>query len=357
MDRDTLIRRVREEGTPLIDGNIATFVWDGETAPAVIGDFNGWGYRGPLGFEPLGGDLWIASIELPIDAYVEYALASDGGRILDPLNPRVASDGMGNSNNYFTMPAWQESRFAVTPRGTPRGRLKRYVVEGGNFVVGGKRAVHLYTPAVPGPYPLLVVLDGREYLRRARLVQIANSMIAQGAMQPVAMAFVEHAGPARVVEYFCSEATVRFIADRVLGLARQEIDLIDPAEYPGTYGIAGSSMGGLMALYAGMRLPDIFGRVVSQSGAFGLEVHGRASIIHELVAETPRRPLRIWMDVGKLEWLIDANRRMAALLRDRGYDVTYREHGGGHNYASWRNEIPGALEALFTPAQETVLTA
>ena len=160
-----------------------------------------------------------------------------------------------------------------------------------------------------------------------------------------------------MVEYFCSDATVRFIADRVVALARDEIDLLDPAHHPGSYGVLGASMGGLMALYLGMRLPEIFGRVLSQSGSFSLEVHGRPSIIHQMVAETHRRPLRIWMDVGRLESLLGSNQRMAALLEERGYDVSYQEFGGGHNYPSWRNDLPDGLEALFTPAQESFLTA
>ena len=45
------------------------------------------------------------------------------------------------------------------------------------------------------------------------------------------------------------------------------------------------------------------------------------------------------MDVGRYEWLLESNRRLHALLVERGYDVTYREYNGGHNYPAWRDDV------------------
>ena len=41
--RKVLLDRAQIEGTPLIEGNRATFVWEGETAPGLVGDLSGWG--------------------------------------------------------------------------------------------------------------------------------------------------------------------------------------------------------------------------------------------------------------------------------------------------------------------------
>ena len=100
-----------------------------------------------------------------------------------------------------------------------------------------------------------------------------------------------------------------------------------------------------MALYAGVRAPGIFGGVLSQSGAFS--IGGRDLVILDLDRNGPVRPLLIWMDVGRYEWLLPCNRRMHELLVDRGYDVAYREYNGGHNYSSWRNDLWRGLELLF----------
>jgi len=41
------------------------------------------------------------------------------------------------------------------------------------------------------------------------------------------------------------------------------------------------------------------------------------------------------------------NRRMAALLKQKKYNVTYREFSGGHNYTAWRDDLPRGLEVMF----------
>ncbi len=61
----------------------------------------------------------------------------------------------------------------------------------------------------------------------------------------------------------------------------------------------------------------------------------------------PKRPLRIWMDVGQYEWLLEPNRRTHTILQENGYDVAYREYNGGHNYPSWSNDVSYGLEWLF----------
>ena len=71
------------------------------------------------------------------------------------------------------------------------------------------------------------------------------------------------------------------------------------------------------------------------------------SVMADLVRHQPHSDLRIWMDAGKLEFLLEGNREMAALLKERKYNPTYREYPGGHNYTSWSNDIWRGLEKLF----------
>jgi enterochelin esterase family protein len=53
------------------------------------------------------------------------------------------------------------------------------------------------------------------------------------------------------------------------------------------------------------------------------------------------------MDVGRLEGLLEDNRRMQPILREHGYDVTYREYNGAHNYTAWRDDVWRGLEVMF----------
>jgi enterochelin esterase family protein len=175
-----------------------------------------------------------------------------------------------------------------------------------------------------------------------------DNLIAQNRIRPVALAMVAHGGKARGVEYLCSEATIGFLVERVFPLVKRELNLVDLATEPGAFGIMGVSFGGLMALYTGLRQPHIFGRVLSQSGGFGFEEHD--FVVKDLVRFLPKRPIKIWMDVGIYDYFLSINQRMYNLLVERGYEVQYREFPGGHNYTSWRDDLWRGLEFLFPPS-------
>ncbi len=347
-DIRTLEARAREEDTPLIDGDTATFVWRGPRPVFLQGDFQDW--RGtPLPLERVGRGLWARSLALPEDAYVEYALQdARGRRVRDVLNPRRSDNGFGDFNHCFWMPKGGATPLGRRARGVTRGRVTRHQVETHEYAVGRKRAVALYAPPARGPVPLMVVLDGDDYLRRVRLPTLVDNLIAAGRMRPVAMAFVSNGGPARTTEYACSEATVRLLHQRVLPLAREHLSLVDERRAPGAHAVLGASLGGLMALYAAQRLPRVFGRVLSQSGAFSIE--GTDLVVFDLARRTGQPPLHVWMDCGRFEGLQDGNQRLLPALHAAGHRVTYRPYSGGHNYPAWQTSLPAGLEEIFSPA-------
>ncbi|MFP2909613.1 alpha/beta hydrolase-fold protein [Pyxidicoccus sp. 3LFB2] len=345
MDAKTLEARARAEGTPVIDGDTATFVWRGRGPVSLHGDFQDW--RGePLPLERVGPGLWARSLKLPRDAYVEYALLDGRGHKLeDAFNPRVSDNGFGEFNHCFYMPEGGPAELLQRPRGAPRGRVSRHWLEPGDMAVGGRRSVALYAPPVSGPVPLVVVLDGDDYLRRVKLPEVVESLTARGLMRPVALAMVANGGEARSVEYTCSEYTVDLLLRHVLPLAHEHLPLVDEKKEPGAHAVLGSSFGGLMALFAGLRAPDVFGRVLSQSGAFSVDE--RDFVVFDLARQKPRRPLEVWLDCGRFEGLLEGNQRMAPLLAASGHRVEYREYNGGHNYPAWRDDLVHGLQWLF----------
>jgi enterochelin esterase-like enzyme len=88
-------------------------------------------------------------------------------------------------------------------------------------------------------------------------------------------------------------------------------------------------MGGLIALYTAARLPHIFAKVFSQSGAFSMGDH--PTVIFDLLRNAPRLPLKLWLDVGKYDFngLITANEQMFALLREKSYPFETRVYPAG----------------------------
>jgi len=350
---NSTIRRARESGNPAVHGNRATFIWEGDSAPELMSDLNGW--TKPKGFKRVslrsgpdsGKTIWSCSLTLPRDAYLEYAFQDPITRekILDPRNRRTVSNGMGGRNNYFYMPETVPSPFSVRRAEVRTGTLTRHRVSTDDLQEDGGRDIYLYKPPVNEAVPLLIVYDGNDYLHRARLGTIVDNRLAEKRIRPIAIAFLQNGRSRRTLEYFCSDTTINWLDREILPLARGHLRLLDISKHPGAYGVLGASAGGLMSMYTGLRMPAIFGRVLCQSGIF--ELYGRDFAVVDLVRHKQARDIHIWMDVGKMDELLQDNRRMAALLKQKKYNVTYREFSGGHNYTAWRDDLPRGLEVMF----------
>lgn len=343
-----LLRRVREYGNPLIEGSSVTFVWEGTQPPLLIYDLADW-LENPIPLEEVAPNTWVHTIQLDPRAYMEYAFLDPNSakRPADPYNRHRIRNGLGQINHYFYMPEARPHPLTRRQPGAARGILSQHTVPVEPFYAGSTRKVTLYAPEAAQPLPLLVVYDGNDYGGRGRLPVLLDNLIDQGRIPPVAAALVHNRPRERFLEYNCSDSTVGFIANRVLPLAAEQLNLIDIHANPGAYTILGASMGGLMALFTSLRLPQVFGRALCQSGAYQLGEF--ETIVFDWVRHMPLPPVRLWMDVGRYEWLLDCNRQMHQLLSRQGFVHAYHEYFGGHNYTAWRNDLWQGLEYIFSP--------
>ena len=294
-----LLQRLKTEGNPLIDGETATFLWEGDSAPHLIDDSHNW-EENPQPLQRIAPKLWTCSLNLTRDTYLEYAFLNTGSdeRVCDPHNKHHVNNGVGSYNHFFYMPDAAPTPLVRKRKGVTTGTISKHITRTWMLAENSKRTVHLYHPPTDEAVPLLVVYDGNDYLRRGKLAVIVDNLIAEKRIHPLAMAFLHHGGRRRFVEYACSEATLAWLDHDVLPLARRELNLLDIEKHPGAYGVLGASMGGLMALYTGLRMPQVFGKVLSQSGAFHFEQFDTISV--DMVQHLPKRDIRIWMDAGKL---------------------------------------------------------
>ncbi|MBI5880345.1 MAG: alpha/beta hydrolase [Chloroflexi bacterium] len=113
-------------------------------------------------------------------------------------------------------------------------------------------------------------------------------------------------------------------------------------------GIIGSSLGGLISIYAYFRYPDVFGHV----GGLSPSLWANRFEILSYVANAPLVSGKVYIDHGTREG-------SAVPLRDvllrKGYregtDLCYvREEGGMHRESAWAGRLPGALRFLFGTA-------
>lgn len=354
---DSTIQRAKRTGNPVIDGNQVTLIWEGKTAPALVGDFNNWNSSAnrfkrvsPRLMPASEKAIWFCTLALPRDAYIEYAFHDPVSQknFTDPLNRKSVSNGMGGRNNFFYMTDTMPSPFAMRRADVPIGALTSHRVDTKWLRDDYEREIYLYRPPVKDPVPLLVVFDGQDYLQRGKLSTIVDNLIADGRIQPLAIAFLPSGGRWRNVEYACSDGTLLWLDQIILPLASENLNLIDIKETPGAYGVLGASLGGTMSMYTGLRMPEVFGNVICQSGAFMIE--SRDFAVVDLVKHGQSRRIKIWMDIGQLDVLLEDNRTMYALLREKKYTVTYREYSGGHNYTAWRDDLWRGLEQMFPHA-------
>jgi len=355
----SILQRAIATGNPLMDGSSVTFIWQGKTAPRLAADFSGWEPEQAVAIKRLEPGIWHYQVDLPSDAYIEYTFVSaedPGLRLPDPLNPRRTPTGFGKFNHYFYMPDAAPSPWLKKRRSGLSGTVSSHPLETGGLVRGKHRTVHLYSPVADpeskhasrqGTLPLLVIFDGGDYLRRARLPFILDNLITSKRISPLALALVENGGSARLFEYSCAESTLMFLRKVVLPFAQEQLDLIDIDKHPGAYGVMGASLGGLMAVYCALRLPQIFGKALSQSGAFQLA--GLDTVVFDLVRYKEKPIIQFWLDVGVFDYpaLLESNRRFYPHLLEHGYTADYREYIAGHNYPAWRDDLAYGLEYLF----------
>lgn len=248
----------------------------------------------------------------------------------------------------------------------PRGTVER--IHAGPENPGLDRDLTVYLPPSYARgerhYPVLYMQDGqnlfdpKESFAGSWRVDIAMDHAAARGFEGIAVG-VRHAGDERLAEYspFDDPETgpgrgreyVTYLAETIKPLVDARYRTI-PGR--GTTCVVGSSMGGLISLFAFLARPDVFGAVAAMSPS--LWYAGRA--IFEAVKVAPFQPGRIYLDVGRREGeetLADA-RRLRDLLLAKGYrkgdQLRYVEdRAGGHEEAAWGNRLRAALPFLLAP--------
>lgn len=246
--------------------------------------------------------------------------------------------------------------------------------------LGNRRSVWLYLPrdyATSGRrYPVIYMHDGQNLFDEATSFagewQVDETLERLASDGPSAIVVgVANGGATRMNEYNpfyhrrfgpgAGDLYLAFLSQTVKpAIDREWRTLPDPAH---TF-IAGSSMGGLISLYAILRYPHVFGG----AGVFSPSLQLDDDIFH-LAGAFATGWGRIYLDMGSAEsentidahWLVRrwvawrmlfAARRMRWTLQQRGYRLGDNLHyvegrGDMHNEDAWARRLPGALRFLL----------
>ena len=277
------------------------------------------------------------------------------------------------------MAAWQDYMANKSRRGhSVVGNLK-VLKKVPSPQLGNRRDLLVYLPpSYEGSdrhYPVLYMHDGQNLFDRATSYagewQVDETLeaLAKEGIEAIVVG-VPNVGTQRMVEYNPyddphegagrGEAYVAFLVETVKPLVDAAFRTLAGRDHTG---VMGSSMGGLISLYAFFRHPEVFGLVGAVSPALG---PGRA--IFSYVEGAPFVAGKVYMDVGSREGAgLEENihlvgvfsrvyqagvRRMRDVLVRKGYrlgaDFLYvEEKRAFHHESAWARRLPAALRFLL----------
>jgi enterochelin esterase family protein len=392
---DNFWKEITERGAPIIERVpgydrevLVTMLWRAREETRNVFVFRLGDVSKPMA-RLLDTDLWYKTFRLQKGARFTYQFAANlpdpkewrgTGRFAsalrnDPFNPLQFAERANEFNPYevtFTsaveLPSAEPQIWNVARSTVPAGRVEREKFT--SKLLGNERPIWIYTPngyaAGKKPYGLLVLTDGGLYVNTARVATTLDNLIAAGLIPPLVAVMVEN--PDRGRELSCNSAYADFLAEEIVPWARANYHATDR---PAQTIIGGASSGGLQAACVGLKHAEVFGNVLSQSGAFGWkpEDEKESEWLNRQFAASPRLPLRFSFEAGLMEgtwwWrnlmaqqpnapppnlidptLLAANRNLRDTLQRKGYSVHYTEFNGNHTLFNWRGTLASHLIAL-----------
>ncbi len=258
------------------------------------------------------------------------------------------------------------------------GLLRRHEGFRSRFLPG-QRDLIVYLPAAYEKtprlhFPVLYLQDGQNLFDPAtsfipgmhwQVGKTADQLIERGAIEPLIIVGIYNTGKRRVREYTPSR-------DKKLGggganrYGRMLVEEIFPfvgSQYRvagGTEntGLGGSSLGGLLTIYLGLRFQEIFGKLAVLSPSVWWD---RRWILDFAARRRLKQKSRIWLDIGTQEGArtLEDVRKLRDVLVQKGWqegsDLHFAEiPGGQHNEAAWAQRVGPFLQYLF-PARKTAI--
>jgi len=240
----------------------------------------------------------------------------------------------------------------------PQGQVVQFAWTRSQVFPGTERRFFVHVPAQYSPErpaAAMVFQDGSLYLDPAGQMRagiVFDNLIHQREMPVTLGVFVDPGQPGnRNVEYDAtSEDYATFLLTEVLPVVQERYHLSDD---PDRWAVAGGSSGGNCAFTAAWNRPDRFRKVLSFVGSFAQIPGGNP--YPDLIARSPRRPLRVFLqaasrdlnhDQPERNWFSN-NLRVAAALAERGYDHRLVVGDGGHSPNHGGAVLPDALRWLW----------
>jgi len=197
----------------------------------------------------------------------------------------------------------------------------------------------------------LYVTDGQWYLSAGNMVEVLDAEISSGRIKPILVVFIDSRNPdnlsenRRNLQFFCNKDYMSFYQKELL-------PFID-SNYPTSINrenrvIQGLSFGGYNAACFGLLAFNEFS---------GLSMHSPANSfmlrsLQKQYMEMEKRPLKIFLSFGNETDNRYEGRRFHDVLKDKGYQLKYKEVRFGHNWKNWAPLIDDSLIWFFATTKK-----
>jgi predicted alpha/beta superfamily hydrolase len=217
-------------------------------------------------------------------------------------------------------------------------------------------------------YPVLYMHDGQNLFdpatsfagRTWQVREHADAAIEAGEVEPLVIVGIYNTGDNRLAEYTHERDWQRgggdaakygrLITDDLMPWIAQQYRIKTGR---GSTGLAGSSLGGLVTLYLGLRLAQHFGRLAVMSPSVWWNHKSILGYLNERAPQIWEKP-RLWLDVGEQEGkrTVQDVEMLARRLKANGWAPgetlsVEKAPDGRHDEDSWAARVRPMLRYLF----------
>ncbi|MFO0810616.1 MAG: alpha/beta hydrolase-fold protein [Gemmataceae bacterium] len=313
----------------------------------------------------------------PLDAYENfvvgptYTSAPERKKVDGVPEGRVEQFVIDSKETKLFNPGIARKAFGKVDPNNP----KTLIVE--THAVDYKRKITVYVPArYKGgtDAPFQVIHDGPGGQPNAELVRVFDNLIAQKRIPPLVVVWVANGGGdaqghERGKEYDNMNGDyAEYIETEVLPRVEKNAK-VTLTKDPDGRAVMGNSSGGSAALIMAWFRNDLYHRVLTTSGTFVNQAwpfdpkypDGAWGFHQTLIPNEPKKPIRIFLAVGDKDLLnpnvmrdgmhdwVEANHRMATVLKAKGYEYQYLFcRGSGHSVGNAQRQfLPHAIEWVW----------
>ncbi len=281
---------------------------------------------------------------------------------LDQYNPKhylPLNDTSGMRNeNYVALenaPAFinpQDYADRVNPE------VKSYQMQ--SQILNNQRTIQIYQSARKNPkqdYITAIFFDGQQYADLLNVPKALDILVEQGKLPPIQAVFVSPPNDAvRPKELTPNAEFTAFFGEELLPWLDQHVP---NKRNKNKTVLLGSSLGGLSSAYLALKYPKEISHAVPLSGSFWWQAEptDEPNSMSKIIREQKKQPKQHWyISANSYESsrnnnglsILETSPIVAADLKAKEHDVTYKSYVGGHSYAIWQVTLQDALMHFFS---------